>query len=251
MRGAAYDSGATVLIRGEEAVLVDALGSRADAEALRRFVDADLGKRVRFVLCTHYFSDHVAALGLFPEAEIVAQRFFRHTWDLELHRSAEERSFFVAPTVLVDSGLTLRWGRFTLDAFHVPGHTMSTLAIDVPEADLLFVGDTVVGRIGYFLYTSPQLLAEGLETLERRGRARLLASHGGVEDGGAIAAARQYLASFESKTRRARAERDGAAAVRGITLAECLAPGLTPTDFEEVFHRRNLDTALDRGADGA
>src|SRR5574338_50989 len=74
VRGEAYDSGATVFARDGEALLVDALGSRADAEALRRFVEGDLRSRVRFILATHYFSDHMAALSSFPGAEIVAHR---------------------------------------------------------------------------------------------------------------------------------------------------------------------------------
>src|SRR5215212_140208 len=60
-----------LFLRGGEALLVEGMGSRTDAEALRQYVERVLGKRVRIIVSTHYFSDHMAALGLFPEAEII------------------------------------------------------------------------------------------------------------------------------------------------------------------------------------
>jgi len=209
------------------------------------FVCAEVDKTVRFIIATHYFSDHMAGLALFPEADIVAHRLHRHTFDTELHRTDEQRGFFVAPTVVVGEGLVLRFGRFTLDVFHNPGQTMGPLAVDVPEADLLHASDTLVGNIAYFSYTSPPLLTAALERLRQRGRRRVLASHGGVVTPGAFESALHYLSTLEAKVRRARGEGD-AGAIGSLPLAECLPLGVTPTPFEDVFHRRNLVTIEER-----
>ena len=246
VRGEAYDSAATVYVSGGDAVLVDGLASRADAEALKDLVEKGLGAQVRFILVTHYFSDHIAALGLFPEAQVVAHRAYRQTFDGERHRSDEERGFYRRPSLLVDGGIVLHWGRFTFDAFHNPGHTMSTLAVEVPEADVLHVGDTAVGHMAYFAYTSPDLLAEGLRSLSRRRRRRILASHGGVVDPGVLESALHYLDSLGRRTREARRSPRPDEAIRAIPLAECLPPGIVPTDFEEVFHQRNLADVVER-----
>jgi cyclase len=61
--GEVLDSNSTVIVGGDEALLIDAMASRRDAEQLRSFVESELGKRVRFIICTHFFSDHIAALG--------------------------------------------------------------------------------------------------------------------------------------------------------------------------------------------
>jgi hypothetical protein len=48
------------------------MASVADGLELRRFVDEDLGKEVRLLVSTHYFSDHLAAFQLFPGVPIIS-----------------------------------------------------------------------------------------------------------------------------------------------------------------------------------
>jgi len=147
--GKQYESTTAIFLDGNRALLVDGMASREDGLELRRFVEEDLGKKVTFLVSTHYFSDHLAAWGLFPGVPIVAHRNYRQTFDGEAFRTEEEKRHFVEPTVIVDDGLEIAWGRFHLDVFYNPGHTLCSLAIDVPEADLLLAGDTVVGNIVY------------------------------------------------------------------------------------------------------
>src|SRR5262245_50781970 len=90
LRGETLDSNATVLAAAGRALVVDAMASRPDARALASFVEGELGLEVRYLVLTHYFSDHLAALALFPGAEIVAHHLFQHTFDSERHRTEEE-----------------------------------------------------------------------------------------------------------------------------------------------------------------
>lgn len=229
--GDAYHANSTVFIKGDDALLIDGMGSTADATALRRLLEDDMQKRVRFIISTHYFSDHIAALRLFPGAEIVAHELYAQTFRTERHRTPEEAAHFVEPTMVIGDRMRMRWGRFTLDLFHNPGHTMSTLGIDVPEADLLFAGDTIVGNLVYLAYSAPELFAVALERLAQRGRGRIVASHGGAVSSAAIGHARHYLGRLTA----------------GETAIEsCLPPGVAATDFERIFHERNLAT-LDAG----
>ncbi len=241
--GETYESNSKVLLRGDEALVVDTTASSADAEALRTFVEKDLGKRVRFVVATHYFSDHIAGLKYFPAAEIIAHRDYRHTFDSEVFRSDEERAFFVEPHITFDDRMTLRWGRFTLELEHTPGHTMSTVAVEVPEADLLLVGDTTVGNIVYLRYSSPQLFLPALERLKRRARGGVLASHGAETCPRTLDRALHYVRELGEQVRRAdfRPER-----IRQVPLQSCLAEGVKGTAFEEIFHQRNLEAVIER-----
>lgn len=223
--GDAYHANSTVFVKGDEALLVDGMGSVADATELRHLLEDELHKEVRFIISTHYFSDHIAALRLFPRAEIIAHELYAPTFRTERYRTPEEEAHFVEPTIVIGDRMRMKWGRFTLDLFHNPGHTMSTLAIDVPEADLLFVGDTVVGNLVYLAYSAPELFAIALDRLDRRRRARIVASHGGAVSSVAIGHARHYLVRLTA----------------GETALEaCLPEGVVGTDFERMFHERNV-----------
>jgi glyoxylase-like metal-dependent hydrolase (beta-lactamase superfamily II) len=216
--GETYESNSTIFLNGREALLIDAMGSASDAAELQRHVENALGARVRFIISTHYFSDHMAALARFPGATIIAHELSASTFASEQHRSDEETSFFIEPGLTFSDRLTLRWGAHTLELFHNPGHTMSTIGVDVADADLLFTGDTAVGNIAYVVYTTPELVAQALERLRDRGRHRIIASHGGMRDAVALDHALAY--------------------VRALQAGSADEP---PEEFERVFHRRNLE----------
>jgi glyoxylase-like metal-dependent hydrolase (beta-lactamase superfamily II) len=244
--GEGYDSNSTAFVKGDEVLLVDAMASRRDAERLRERIETGLKKRVRFVIATHYFSDHLAALKLFPDAEIIAHQNYMHTFTTERHRSREEEANFVEPTMLISDSLLMRWGRYTLDVFHNPGHTMSTLSIEVPEADLLMAGDTVVGNIIYLAYSTPEMIRRALRRLRRRGRGRLISSHMGVRGGEAVEHALVYLDRLEAHARAAWQAGEAGDSVLRIPIGSCLSPGLEATPFEELFHGRNLESIVGR-----
>jgi cyclase len=244
--GDTYHSNSTVFVSEDGALLVDALGSRADAEALRDFVERELKREVRFIISTHYFSDHMAAFKLFPRATIIAHQDYLETFNAEKYRSEEEAGHFVEPDILISDGIKIRWGRYTLDVFHNPGHTTSTLAIDVSEADLLMVGDTLVGNIVYLYYSTPERQLEALERLQRRARGRLISSHGAIRSPAAIDNALFYLKRLRERTRQARSSNDGEPSLWKAPLESFLPTNVAPTPFEKIFHERNLQTVIER-----
>ncbi|HVG35182.1 MAG TPA: MBL fold metallo-hydrolase [Pyrinomonadaceae bacterium] len=247
LTGAHLDSNSTAIISDGEALLVDGMADRSDAEELRRFVEEELGKRVRFIICTHFFSDHLAALNSFKDASIIAHQNYDHTFDAEKFRTEEEKENFAEPDMLINDRLRMRWGRHELDIFYNPGHTMSTINIDIPLADLLLVGDNIVGRLVYLYYSTPKLAQTALERLRRRHRSRLIEGHQGLRDGETVNHALHYLDSLGKHVRRARLSTNGDEAIKEIGLDECLPAGIEGSDFEHVFHKRNLQTIIERG----
>src|SRR6185436_6610108 len=99
--------------------------------------------------------------------------------------------------------------KYALDIFHNPGHTPSTLGIDVKAADLLMVGDTLVGNIVYLNYSTPDRFVRALEQLQTRARSRVLSSHGNVRTPAAISNAKFYLDRLGDRTREARLSTEG------------------------------------------
>ncbi|HEY0379864.1 MAG TPA: MBL fold metallo-hydrolase [Pyrinomonadaceae bacterium] len=244
--GETYHSNSTAFVKGDEVLLVDGMASRSDAEELRERIEAGLNKRVRFIIATHYFSDHLAALKLFPRAEIIAHQNYLHTFSTEKFRTDEEAANFVEPTMLISDSLVMRWGRYTLDIFHNPGHTMSTLSIEVPEADLLMAGDNVVGNLAYFSYSTPEMAWHALRRLKRTGRSRLISSHQGVRPSDALENAMFYLDSLKANARAAWAGGTGGNSVLQIPIDTCLRPDLKASPYEELYHQRNLQSIVER-----
>jgi len=247
LTGAHLDSNSTVIVNDNDALLIDGMASRSDAEELRRFVEEELGKRVRFIVCTHFFSDHLAALKVFEDARIIAHQNYDHTFDAEKFRTEEEKANFVEPDMLISEGLRMRWGRHELDIFYNPGHTMSTINIDIPLADLLMVGDNIVGRLVYLYYSTPKLAQTALERLRRRRRSRIVEGHEGLRDGETVNHALHYLNNLAKNVSRARLSTAGDETIQEIGLDQCLPAGIEGTDFEHIFHKRNLQTIIDRG----
>jgi len=244
--GERLHSNSTIFINGPDVLLVEGMASRQDAENLRDYIEMELKKRVRFILCTHYFSDHLAALKLFPEARIIAHQHYSHTFALEEYRSVEEAAFFVEPGILISDEMVIRWGRQTLRIFHNPSHTMSNLNLDVPECDLIMASDAVVGNIVYLHYSSMGVMERALKRLQRAGRKHLLTGHLGVRSPEAIEHALFYLERLREKTLAAQSPPDGQAAFLTTELKSCLPDGVAGSEFEEFFHRRNLEALVKR-----
>jgi cyclase len=245
--GEFLDSNSTVIVNDGEALLVDTTASLADAEELRSFVESELGKRVRFIICTHFFRDHVAGLKLFPAASVIAHQNYTHTYDAESFRGEEEEANFVEPDILISDQMLMRWGRYELEVFYNPGHTMSTLNIDIPGADVLMVGDNIVGDLVYLYYSTPALMKTALVRLLRRGRAHIIEGHQGVLGGETVANALHYLEALATQVGAARLSSDTDGAILEIGLDKCLKPGVAGSDFERIFHERNLRTVIERG----
>jgi glyoxylase-like metal-dependent hydrolase (beta-lactamase superfamily II) len=243
-RGETYDSGSLAILAGGDVLLVDGLASIQDAARLRATLVEEWGKRVVYLLSTHYFSDHMAAWNLFPEAAVIAHENALQTFWTEDFRTPEEVAHFRAPTFLLGGRLELTWGRFSLEIFDNSGHTSGTLNVDLPEADLLHVGDTAVGRMAYLHYSGREGCDRALARAQTRGRRRILRSHGPVAGPEALASARGYLRNLERAVRAARA---GGRPIAEIAIAECLPEGPPATDFETFFHGRNLASIEKRG----
>jgi cyclase len=242
-----YQSTSAVLVSGNSALLIDAQASRRDAEALRRFVEEELKKQVSLILCTHYMSDHMAGLPLFPDAPVIAHRDYMHTFESQRALTDDERACFVRPTIEMSDKMLLRWGRYSLDVFHNPSHTRSTIGIDIVEADLLIVGDAFFGG-GVFLSSAgePANFRTALRRLQRRGRGRILPGHIRMYDHRAFERALFYLDSLQAHVEAARDSPHFEDSVLKIPMESCLAPGAEASDFEKQFHRINLELIIER-----
>ncbi len=145
---------AGAVIGADGAALIDTLPFPSETRQIKDFVEKRLGSRVRYVINTHYHSDHTNGNYLFPEAEVIGHWQTRErlaTIGTEALAKAKPHMPELAevdvrlPTILVDQGpLYLQLGRKTLQLFHTPGHSSDSLSVLLREDKILFSGDMMM-----------------------------------------------------------------------------------------------------------
>lgn len=241
--GDEVESVATAFVDGDDVLLVDSLGSVQDAAWLRDVLCGQMGKTVRLVAATHFMSDHIAGMALFPDALMLAHRHFRHTF---LSQNRRVDAFYREPDMVFDS-MAIRWGGHELRFFHNPGRTMDHLGVDVPTADLVCTGDNIVGNIVYLSRADPALLAAAIGRLRQFGRGTVVGGHIGRFGAAVLDNALHYLEQLRSAVVRIRTSAPppgNSVDIAAIRIEDCLAPRVQPTPFEREWHRRNLDAIV-------
>jgi cyclase len=240
--GDAYQSVATAFIDGDGVLLVDALASADDARWLRHVLCDQMGKTVRVIAATHFMSDHLAALPLFPQATVIAHRNHRHAF---LSQNRRDDAVYRDPELVFDSALRIRWGRHELRLLHNPGKTMDHLSVDVPSADLVCAGDNIVGRIVYLSRADPAQVRTAIGRMRQFGRGTVVGGHIGRFGGEVLGHALHYLDRLASAVVAIRVDaRDPDARIAAIAIEDCLAPGVVPVAFEREWHQRNLEAIV-------
>jgi cyclase len=245
-----YESVATAFLRDGDALLIDSLASPKDAEWMQRCLVTEMGKTVHTIIATHYMSDHMAGMRLYPKAQIIAQRFFRHTFESQRNRSAQDYQDYLSPTTVFGDTLSLQWGRHALRLFHNPGKTMCSVNVDAPSCDAVFAGDNIVGNIIYLSRSSPDLIDQAIARLQRLQRGRVIGGHMGMFDRVSLSHARHYLRRLREVTLNVYSTHPDELdpnAIRSIAIESCLAPEVVPSTFEREWHGHNLDVLLEQG----
>lgn len=145
---------AGVIDTSEGAVVVDTLPYPSETLELKKFVEGRLSSRVRYVINTHYHSDHTYGTCLFPGAQVVAHVLCRdllNTRGRQGLKAAQAESSelagvrLVMPDFLFDTGkLQIHLGEKTLVLKHSPGHSADVITVLVEEERVLFASDTVM-----------------------------------------------------------------------------------------------------------
>jgi cyclase len=239
-----HESVATAFLDGGDALLVDALGSVDDAHWLRRVLCEEMGKTVRVVAATHFMSDHIAGMSLFPDALTLAHRHYRHTF---LSQNQRVDALYREPQVVFDSAMTVRWGQHELRFVHNPGKTMDHVSVDVPTADLVCAGDNIVGNIVYLSKADPALIRSAIGRLRQFGRRTIVGGHMGRFPAAALDNARHYLDRLQDAVVQIRADatpREADDRIASIAIESCLAPQVEPVAFEREWHQHNLEVIV-------
>lgn len=224
-----------VVIRTSEGlVLVDSAMRPTDAVAWRRQVD-ELGE-VRYLVHTDHHPDHVIGNWWLP-GTVVAHEGTRERllsfasppdW---LERFDPEGMALMdgwhvrLPEVTFGSRLTLRLGGVTVELSHMPGHTLNTAVLHLPEKGVVITGDNVCnGGLPGLHDSSIHDTFATLDAIEALGCDVLVPGHGDVGDSSLVERTRAELAAVV---------RDVSAAMAAGESREAIVERVR---FEDNFH---------------
>ncbi|MFH1085832.1 MAG: MBL fold metallo-hydrolase [Chloroflexota bacterium] len=144
----------TVLFTDEGAIVVDAPPFPGEAEAVRAFVEKQLGPgRVRYVINTHHHPDHTYGTYVFEGAEVVSHDRCRQILErigrARLERAQQKTPVLTPvrlclPSITFDDQMDIHVGHRHLRLFHTPGHTSDGVSVFVAGDRVLIAGDVVM-----------------------------------------------------------------------------------------------------------
>jgi glyoxylase-like metal-dependent hydrolase (beta-lactamase superfamily II) len=207
------------VIGDDGVVVIDAFFNPDAARALLAQIRRLTPKPVRYVVNTHYHVDHTGGDAVYKEAGalIIAHRNVRqwlHTDNLRLlgERITPAQKALIEslpePDLTTRTALTLWLGERRVEVRAYPGHTGGDLAVEIPDAKVVFTGDLLWRR------TSPNVIDGSLRpwiatdaaflALPDAAQTTFVPGHGEVANAKDVADFRAYLTDLADFVQAAR-----------------------------------------------
>jgi len=247
---------AGAVVGPEYTVLIDTLAYPDEIRDIQRFTEDRLGRPVRYIINTHYHTDHTLGNSFFPRATIISHALCRHFLDTlgrkALEVSQESNSELKdagvrLPGVTFDEGsATVRVGKRTLQLVPLPGHSADGIGVLVVEDRVLFSGDVMM-PVPYLADGDYDQMVASLKSIPKMKLENLVQGHGESvlrgEVGSTVRANLSYLAAIRRHVRTASRRKDPAGYLENIGIEDCGKSRILLNGLAEDLHRRNL-TAL-------
>jgi cyclase len=242
-------------IAGERAVLaVDAGLDRDEGEAVAA-VARGFGPRAILLCLTHAHSDHAYGGGAFAGGEIIAHALAADALraDLAARAAAAAQppmSKVAEPTIRFTGDLQVDLGGRLVDLLETPGHAPGAVCVFVPDAGVLFGGDTIVTSIPpSFSDGDANVLERSLRVLARLDAGVVVPGHGPLLRGHAVVRDRltsiaDYLAAVSLFVDRQIEHAEPSVIIEAATYARFLGALLPETPELVSRHRENVRCAI-------
>lgn len=246
------------ILTPEGPILIDTLPFPHENRQVRSFLEGIAAGPVRYIINTHFHSDHVYGNYLFPEAEVVAQERCRA--ELEGRGEAslrEDKARHPAlaevelrlPTITFEDEMTIYLGEASLRLMSRPGHTADSIVAYLEGERVLFAGDTMMS-LPYVAQGSWEDLLASLRAIGELRLEAIVQGHGEVILRGEIRETlRRYIFYLEDIQRRVEElvlEGASAGELGRIRLEDYrMEPRLVLGGLAQELHRANLRKLYD------
>jgi glyoxylase-like metal-dependent hydrolase (beta-lactamase superfamily II) len=244
---------AGAIVGPEWSVLIDTLAYPEETLEIKEFLEERLASPVRYLINTHYHSDHTLGNSWFPEAIIIGHlncrmlldTVGRKSLDAAKRQNRELRDVDIAlpDVVFSNDGVGLKVGKRTLRLISLPGHSEDGIGVLVVEDRVLFSGDIMM-PIPYLVDGDYELMVETLKRIPRMKLENLVQGHGEVILRGEVASAvrlnMKYLNTIRGHVRQANRRKDYRSYLEEIDVESCGKSRILLGGLAENLHQRNL-----------
>ncbi len=207
---------------------------------------------VRYVINTHYHSDHTNGNYLFPDAEIIAHRLCRETlakWGKQSLEAAKRDTPGLAevrvrlPNIVFEHDMYIHLGDRSLLLTPLPGHTTDSIGVLIEGDKILFAGDAML-PVPYFVWGDAGHIAHSLRTIRTLKPESVIQGHGDlllkgelVEE---IESSMRYLECVTAKVKELADQDAPESALRTIDIESCGKSRVPLDGLVQHLHRENV-----------
>ena len=249
---------AGAIVGQDWSILIDTLAYPEETKEIRDFLEGRLSKPVRYIINTHYHSDHTLGNCWFPGATILSHSLCRtllatrgkRTLAAAKRTHRELRNLkVVLPSVVFEKGsLSLQIGKRSIRLIHLPGHSPDGIGVLLVEDRVLFSGDILM-PLPYIVDGDFDTMVESMKRLPKMKLENVVQGHGETFLRGEITTKVQgnikYLNIIRRHVRQASRRKDYKTYLSQIDIESCGKSRIILGGLAEQLHQRNLSALFE------
>ncbi len=249
---------AGAIVGQDWSILIDTLAYPEETKEIRDFLEGRLSKPVRYIINTHYHSDHTLGNCWFPEATILSHSLCRTLLETRGKRTlaAAKRTHrelrnlkIVLPSVVFEKGaLSLQIGKRSIRLIHLPGHSPDGIGVLLVEDRVLFSGDILM-PLPYIVDGDFDTMVESMKRLPKMKLENVVQGHGETFLRGEITSKVQdnlkYMNIIRRHVRQASRRKDYKTYLSQIDIESCGKSRIILGGLAEQLHQRNMSVLFE------
>lgn len=244
---------AGAVIGPDWSVLIDTLAFPDEVAGIKDFVEQRLESPVRYIINTHYHSDHTVGNCFFPKATVLSHALCRQYLDTR-GRAALEQAKEANPELqnvkirlpdltFTDGHAVVRVGRRVLQLIPLPGHSLDGLGVLVVEDKVLFAGDVMM-PLPYLADGDYDLMVASLKSIPRLKLENLVPGHGESvlrgEVSPTVRSNLSYMTAIRKHVRKASRRKEPFEYLDTIDIEDCGKSRILMNGIAPRLHANNL-----------
>jgi len=243
---------AGIILTSEGTIVIDTLPFPQETRQMLAFIATRSKGPVRYVINTHYHSDHTNGNYLFPEAKIIAHRLCRDTLAKYGEQSLEAAKRDTAglsevrlrlPDIVFEHDMYIHLGDRSLLLTPLAGHTADSVGVLIEGDKILFAGDAML-PVPYIVWGDAEHTAHSLRTIRTLKPESVIQGHGDLLLKGElvdeIESSTHYLQCISEKVQELVDKGAPEAALRAIDIESCGKSRVPLDGLVQHLHRENL-----------
>jgi len=242
---------AGIILTSEGTIVIDTLPFPQETQEMLAFIKEHGHGTVRYVINTHYHSDHTNGTYMFPGAEVLAHQACYDMLSKYGEKSLAEAKRETAalmdvklhlPSIVSESDCYVHLGDRSLFITPLPGHTRDSIAVMIEGDRILFAGDAVL-PVPYIVWGDTMHTINSLRAVRALRPESVVQGHGDLllkgELGDEVESSIQYLETMTERVRELVHNRAPESAVASIDIESCGKSRVPLDGLVQYLHREN------------